>query len=90
MRQGFAEPVVGLIFCFMEKPIRLGTALLVALGIWMGGASGCVVRERRVVASAPPPPCRGGVYVEGHYGHRGRWHPAHWRCPGVIEEVEID
>lgn len=29
--------------------------------------------------------CRGGYWVQGHYGPRGRWHPAHWRCPGIIE-----
>jgi hypothetical protein len=43
---------------------------------------GCVVRETRVVG---PPPCPGGVWIEGRYGRRGHWHPAHWRCPGVIE-----
>jgi hypothetical protein len=42
-----------------------------------------VVVERR-------PPCAGGVWIEGHYGPRGRWHPGHWRCPGVIEVVEVD
>ena len=44
--------------------------------------SGCVVEER---TSARPAPCRGAVWVEGHYGPRGAWHPGHWRCPGVIE-----
>jgi hypothetical protein len=29
--------------------------------------------------------CRGGYWVEGHRGPRGRWREAHWRCPGVIE-----
>jgi hypothetical protein len=29
--------------------------------------------------------CRGGYWVEGHYGPRGRWHGGHWRCPGIIE-----
>jgi hypothetical protein len=52
-----------------------------------GTLSACVVREERVVAR--PGPCRGGVWVEGHYGPRGRWHPAHWRCPGVVERVEV-
>ena len=47
--------------------------------------SGCVVHEREVVR-APAPPCAGGVWVEGHYGPQGAWHPAHWRCPGVVEE----
>jgi hypothetical protein len=53
------------------------------------GASGCMVREQRY-AARPGPACRGGYWVEGHYGPRGRWHPAHWRCPGVVERVEID
>jgi hypothetical protein len=26
-----------------------------------------------------PPTCR-AVWVPGHYGPWGRWHPAHWRC----------
>jgi hypothetical protein len=51
------------------------------------GLAGCVVREREVVR--PVPACRGGVWVEGHYGPAGRWHPAHWRCPGVVEEEVI-
>jgi len=73
-----------------KKGIRLMAALALALGIGAGmGASGCVVRER-VVARSTASSCRGGVFVEGHYGPRGRWHPAHWRCPGVVERVEID
>lgn len=48
--------------------------------------SACVVREERV---ARPGYCAGGIWVEGHYGPRGRWHPGHWRCPGVVERVEI-
>jgi hypothetical protein len=51
--------------------------------------SGCVVRER-VVARPGPPGCPGGVWIEGHRGPRGRFHPGHWRCPGVVERVEID
>jgi hypothetical protein len=44
------------------------------------GLPGCIVRvdERR-----PPPPagyCAGWVWVQGHYGPYGRWHPGHWRC----------
>ena len=46
--------------------------------------SGCVVHEREVVRA--PAACPGGVWVEGHYGPQGAWHPAHWRCPGVVEE----
>jgi len=46
--------------------------------------AGCVVREERVVRPGPRP-CPAGVWIEGHRGPRGRWHPAHWRCPGVIE-----
>ena len=51
--------------------------------------SGCVVRERVVVAR-PAPPCPGAVWMEGHYGPRGRWHPGHWRCTGVVEVVEVE
>jgi hypothetical protein len=51
------------------------------------GLSGCVVRERTV---ARPGGCPGGVWVDGHHGPRGRWHPGHWRCPGVVERIEID
>jgi len=54
-------------------------ALLAALGA--GLASGCVVRERVVVRDQAPP-CPGGVWVEGHYGPYGHWHPGHWQCPG--------
>lgn len=50
-------------------------ALVFALGTV---GAGCYV--------APGPGhCPGGYWVEGHYGPRGRWHPGHWRCPGVIE-----
>ena len=34
--------------------------------------------------------CDGGVWIEGHRGPHGRWHDGHWRCPGVVEEVEVD
>ena len=47
----------------------------------------CVVREQVV---ARPGTCRNGVWVEGHRGPHGRWHPAHWRCAGVVERIEID
>jgi len=46
--------------------------------------SGCVVHEREVVRA--PAPCPGAVWVAGHHGLQGAWHPAHWRCPGVVEE----
>lgn len=49
--------------------------LVVALGLF---ADGCYVRT-------VPGHCPGGVWIEGHYGPRGRWHRGHWRCPGVIE-----
>ena len=26
------------------------------------------------------PACRRAVFIPGHYGPFGRWHPAHWRC----------
>ena len=65
---------------------RLFAALALAFVV-TGTASGCVVRERRV---ANGPNCRGAVWIDGHYGPRGRWHPGHWRCPGVVERIEID
>jgi len=49
--------------------------------------SGCVVHEREVVRA--PARCPGGVWIEGHYGPRGYWHPGHWRCPGVVEEEVV-
>jgi hypothetical protein len=69
----------------MGKSIGLGAVLLLALGLGGAGVSGCVVRERVVARSAQPAPCTGGVWVEGHRGPRGHWHPAHWRCPNVVE-----
>jgi hypothetical protein len=50
--------------------------LLMVLG---AVASGCYVAPVRGEH------CRGGYWVEGHRGPRGRWHEGHWRCPGVIE-----
>ena len=49
--------------------------LAIALGTL---AEGCYV-------GPAPGHCPGGYWIEGHYGPRGRWHPGHWRCPGVIE-----
>jgi hypothetical protein len=49
--------------------------------------SACVVREQRV---ATGPRCRGGYWVEGHYGPHRHWHPGHWRCPDEIERIEIE
>jgi hypothetical protein len=50
--------------------------------------AGCVVEERGY--ARPPPPCHGAFWVEGHYGPRGVWHPGHWRCPGMVEVVEVE
>ena len=50
--------------------------------------SGCVVEERSY--AAPAPRCHGATWVDGHYGPRGAWHRGHWRCPGVVEVVEVD
>ena len=58
----------------------LSFGLLAALAI--GSLTSCIVRERTV---AGPGRCPGGVWMEGHYGPAGRWHPGHWRCPGVVE-----
>jgi hypothetical protein len=73
---------------FMVR-FMVGLGLVTALSAV--GSSGCVVRERRYAAyPSGGPACRGEYWVEGHYGRHGRWHPGHWRCPGVVERVEID
>ncbi len=56
-----------------QRMSKLFIAVVVAAGL----LTGCVVRER-VVAAAP---CPGAVWVEGHYGPHGHWHPGHWVCP---------
>jgi len=48
------------------------------------GAGTSPTRARGGARTAPP--CAGGVWVAGHYGPQGAWHPGHWRCPGVVEE----
>jgi len=63
------------------ETVKLLLAVLVALGL---SQLSCYVRETR------PGGCPGGVWVEGHYGPRGRWHPAHWRCPGHPAVIEIE
>ena len=65
-------------------PGILGLALLAAM---ISSAAGCVVRERVV---ARPGACPGGVWIEGHGDRHGRWHRAHWRCPGVVDRIEIE
>jgi hypothetical protein len=60
--------------------------MLLALVTGLGSATGCVVHDRRVASANR---CRNGVYIEGHYGPRGHWHPGHWRCPGEVERVDI-
>jgi hypothetical protein len=64
---------------------RLGLMGLLLLGVGTAG-SACVVRER-TVARPEPAGCRGGVWVEGRYDRWGRWHHAHWRCPGAAIEI---
>ena len=52
-------------------------------------STGCVVEER-TYARPVRPACPGGIWIQGHYGRYGRWHPGHWRCPGVVEVVEVE
>jgi hypothetical protein len=52
------------------------------------GQAGCAPRV--VVVEHARAPCPGGVWIEGHRGPRGHWHPGHWRCPGVVEVVEVE
>jgi hypothetical protein len=69
----------------MDNPPKARRWALVLFVFLMASLqAGCLVRERRGTA------CRGGVFVEGHYGPRGRWHPGHWRCPGQPVIVEVD
>ena len=64
------------------------TRSIVAVAVlFLLGLSGCVVHETQVVRA--PPHCPGGVWIEGHYGPYGHWHPGHWRCPGVVEEEVV-
>lgn len=68
----------------MRTTMILSGLLLVCLG-----SSACV--EREVVVREPRArACAGGVWIEGHRGPRGRWHPGHWRCPGIVEVVEVE
>jgi hypothetical protein len=62
---------------------RGGVLALILVAMFAGCTS-----ERVVVRSGPA--CVGGVWIAGHYGPHGYWHPAHWRCPGVVEVVEVD
>jgi hypothetical protein len=66
------------------KLSKMSRVLVIIMLLFSVVQSSCFVRERRA------PPCRGGVFVQGHYGPRGRWHPEHWRCPGQREVIEID
>jgi hypothetical protein len=56
----------------MRAP-RVIAPLLLALGL--AGAAGCYTEEYEL----RPATCR-AVWVPGHYGAWGRWHPGHWRC----------
>jgi hypothetical protein len=52
------------------------TKILVPVALVAAVLSGCVVQER----TAARPGCPNAVWIEGHYGPRGVWHPAHWNC----------
>jgi hypothetical protein len=67
------------------KRVVSAFGLAMALG---GAVSGCVVREQRVATG--PGGCPGGVWIEGHYSPRGYWHRGHWRCPGIVDRIEIE
>jgi len=54
-----------------------------ALPLMLFALEGCIVVGR------PVAPCPGAVWIEGHYDRFRRWRPAHWRCPGVVEEEII-
>ena len=70
------------------RPKLLKRLILVLTSALLAG--GCVVHEQVAVRPAPPP-CAGGVWVDGHYGPYGHWHPGHWRCPApVVVVVTLD
>jgi hypothetical protein len=64
---------------------RIGLPCVLALASL--STSGCVVEERAY--ARPARPCRDGFWVEGHHDRWGNWHRGHWRCPGVVEVVEV-
>jgi hypothetical protein len=45
----------------------------------------CMVQE--TVAVSPIPPGCDWIWVDGHPGPWGGWHPAHWRCIGYPDEI---
>src|SRR3954469_16250754 len=83
-------------FRFARPTLHSGEEVLTMMRLILAGAlflsaatglSSCVVRGRPLSRPRGGP---GGFWVEGHHGPRGRWHPGHWRCPGVVERIEID
>ena len=69
------------------KNTLLGRSVAVlGLSLLLGG---CVERVR-VVDARPPVPCAGAVWIPGHTSQSGKFHPGHWRCPGVVEVVVVD
>ena len=64
---------------------RLLMGAIVAGGL-LAQSLGCIVHEREYAVGR----CRGGIWIAGHRGPRGVWHPGHWRCPGVVEVVEVE
>ena len=73
-----------------EEVLLRRTLTLICLLAVSVGATACVEREVVVREARPARPCAGGVSIEAHRGPRGRWHPGHWRCPAVVEVVEVE
>ena len=72
--------------------MRHGSCFVLPLAALLASATaltGCIFEERPVVIHRAPP-CPGAMWIGGHYGPRGYWHPGHWRCPGVVEVVEVE
>jgi hypothetical protein len=70
--------------------MRATMASIGLLGFLFVSSPALVSCRPRVVVVERRPECPGGVWIEGHRGPRGRWHPGHWRCPGVVEVVEVE
>jgi hypothetical protein len=46
----------------------------------------CIAERRPVVER--PHGCRHPVWVEGHRGPHGHWHPGYWRCDDRVIVIE--
>jgi hypothetical protein len=64
----------------MEGNMKKVICFIVAAVVLTPLLSGCAtyVRPGPVIVAGPPP-YAGAVWIPGHYGPYGGWHPGHWR-----------